>query len=260
MKKDHLPYRARNLAVAAVASLAFQLAPSPGWADTINVFVGYADNLRPSGFFPSPWLTDGGVVSQSPAAQTFDSGAIRIDNTGASSVTITNLQVFFPSNGSTFAIWNPLVIGAGQTGIFAQNNGVDTQFDTSDFGVFGGLPPSNLDPSPGNLIGGCSSPTAIMTASQVTQCNSTIPVISFLENGNPMSFQDTGHILDTGEWDFVNNNNGSLPFQQDGNESINWNLVGSTPNRGGTAAEPGTLALFGLSLAALGFVRRKLNR
>src|SRR5262249_49525642 len=121
-------YGALSLTVLAAA---LALPASESRAGTLNVFVGYADNLRASGFFPSPWLGGANVVSQSPAAQTFDSGAIRIDNTGAAPVTITNFQVFFPSTGGhTFTLWNTLVIGAGQTGIFAQNNGNDSQFDT----------------------------------------------------------------------------------------------------------------------------------
>jgi hypothetical protein len=111
-------------------------------AANIDVFVAYADNLRASGFFPNPWIGAPGVVSQSPAAQTFDSGAIRIDNNTASPITVSDLSVTFPSNGSVFSLWTPLTIPAGGMGIFAQNNGVDTQFDTSDFGIFGGLPPA----------------------------------------------------------------------------------------------------------------------
>ena len=63
----------------------------------LNVFVGYADNIRASGFFPSPWLGAPGVVSQTPTSGvTFDAGAVRIDNTGASAVTIHDMTVTLP--------------------------------------------------------------------------------------------------------------------------------------------------------------------
>lgn len=228
----------------AIALLGASLILAPyAKADSLNVLVGYADNLRPSGFFPTPWLGDPNVVSESPSAQTFDSGAIRIDNTGATPINITNFQVFFPNASLTFTLWAPLLIAPGQMGIFAQNNFVDTQFDTSDFGVFGGLPPMNLEPNNAagngntNLIGGCSSPASFMTPAQVTQCNNAIPVISFSENGNPLSFSDTGHILDTGGWDFVNNGS----FGEDGNESINWNTIGGSSRGGGGVPEPSTM-------------------
>jgi hypothetical protein len=230
-------------------------------AANINVYVAYADNLRASGFFPTPWIGSPGVVSQSPAAETFDSGAIRIDNTTASPITVSNLSVFFPSNSSTYAIWAPLTIAAGGIGIFAENNGVDTQFDTSDFGVFGGLPPASLDPTvPGNnQIGGCSSPASILAgAGETAQCAATVPVITFSLDGGAtfQSVSDTGHILDTGEWDFVDN----ATFGEDGNESINWNLAGGTPSRSGTAPEPATLSLLGFGLLGLGVLRRRKAR
>jgi hypothetical protein len=174
-------------------------------------------------------------------------------------LTITNVQVFFPNASRTYTLWAPLTIAVGKSGIFSQNNLNDTQFDTSDFGIFGAFPPTNLEPNNAagngntNLIGGCSSPTSFMTSAQLTACNAAIPVISFMANGNPFSFNDTGHILDTGGWDFVNNS----AFHEDGNESINWNSVGSTPIRGGTVPEPSTFVLLGAGLGLIGFGRQR---
>jgi hypothetical protein len=246
MKVSHI----RNALLGASALAAATLVAGQASAD-IAVYVGYADNLRASGFFPTPWIGDSGVVSQSPGAQTFDSGAFRIDNNGASAISITEISVFFPSNSSTYTLWNDVTLNPGEIGIFAQNNFVDTQFDTSDFGIFGGLPPGALAPSGADLIGGCSAPSL---GAYQAQCDAAIPVISFKLDGVLMSFSDTGHILDTGEWDFVNN----TTYGEDGNESINWNLVGAPPNRGGTdVPEPLTMSLFGAGLAGMAYRKRK---
>jgi hypothetical protein len=219
-----------SLCLAVVAC--FLLLPSVALgADSFAVYVGYADNLRASGFFPSPWLGATNVVSESASSQSFDTGAIRIDNTGATAITITGLTVKFNGGSPAISIWSPLTIGPGQIGIFTQTTAYN--FDSSDFGIFGGLPPASLYPTiaGNNQIGGCSSTASILTASgDAALCSANAPVVSFLENGNPFSATDTGQILNTGGWDFVNNGT----FGEDGNESINWNLIGSTASRGGT--------------------------
>src|SRR5271165_1580339 len=94
--------------------------PSVALADSYSVFVGYADNLRPSGFFPTPRLGASTVVSQSSASQSFDTGAVRIDNTGGSAITISNFTVTLNPGAApdVISIWNSLTINPGQTGIF----------------------------------------------------------------------------------------------------------------------------------------------
>ena len=246
----------RRLAVGALAMASVAAAH----AGTVDVFVGYADNLRPSGFFPSVWLGDPNVFSQTPMAQSFDSGAIRLDNNTGAPITISNFQVFFPNNGSTFSPWSSLALPTGATGIFTQTGSYN--FDTSDFGVFSSFPPNSLAPNNylgnGNtsLIGGCSSSAALIAAAGDTAlCNGSAPVISFLVDGTPFSFTDTGQVLNTGGWDFVNN----TFYGEDGNESINWNVVGSAAIRGGTPPipEPSTYALFGLGAILLALLRRR---
>jgi len=233
--------------------------PSMAKADGFTVFVGYADNLRPSGFFPTPWLGGSNVVSQTPAGQSLDTGAVRIDDTGGTILTITGFTVAFNGGAQVFSFWSPLVLNPGQVGIFTQTGSFN--FDTSDFGMFGGFPPVSLYPTiPGNnAIGGCSSTAAILAASAfAATCAANAPVVSFMVNGNPFSATDSGQILNTGGWDFVNNG----VFGEDGNESINWNEIGSGANRGGTGVpEPSTMFLLGSGLLSLcGIARRKLIR
>ena len=237
---------------------------SPALADTFNVFVGYADNLRVSGFFPAPWLGAPGVVSQTTMSGiVFDSGAVRIDNTSAVPLVISNFQVSENNGGMVFAIWGAgvdLTIPVGGIGIFTQFPNNTQNFDSSDFGLFGATPPANLEPNNAdgngntNLIGGCSSNPSFFTAAQASGVCNVInaPVISFTENGNPMSFVDTGFILNTGEWDFVNN---SL-YGEDGNESINWNPLGGT-SRGGMVPEPGSILLLATAAAGCAYRLRK---
>src|ERR1051326_2502263 len=154
-------------------------------ADSLAVFVGYADSLRASGFFPSIWLGAANVVSQSSSNQSFDSGAVRIDNSGASAITITNFQVTLnPTAGPVvFNFWAPLTIAPGQTGIFTQT--AEFNFDSSDSGLFGGFPPAVLEPNNAdgngntNLIGGCSSAASfIATAGDTALCTDNAPIIS----------------------------------------------------------------------------------
>jgi hypothetical protein len=228
-----------RLGLLAVCLLAVA---APVFADSFTVYVGYADNLRPSGFFPTPWLGDSGVVSQTPTGESLDSGAVRIDNTGAAAITITNFQVKL-GGGQVFNIWNSLTINPGQTGIFTQTSSYN--FDSSDYGLFGGGP-VNVDAT--HPLGGCTNP---QNATEVANCLAYQPVISFLENGNSFTGNDAGHIVDTFGYDLINL---GAPGG-DGNESINWTLLGQGGSRGGTTVpEPASLVLLGSGL--VGVVRR----
>src|SRR5438270_12146092 len=103
----------------------------PMAAGSITIYVGYADSLRATGFFPTPWLGDPGVVSETPPGQSLDTGAIRIDNNTGASIVISGMTVAL-GGGQTFNFWAPLTIPDGQIGIFTQTGSYN--FDTSDFG------------------------------------------------------------------------------------------------------------------------------
>jgi hypothetical protein len=236
-----------KIACAAFAS-ALLLMASPASAGSIDIYVGYADNLRANPFFPTPWIGDPGVVSETPGSETFDAGAIRIDNNTGSAITIHNLVVTLNGGANVFSFWLDLVIGAGQIGIFTQTSSYN--FDTSDFQFL----PAGIGIDAAHPLGGCTNPGAL-SPTQVAMCTARAPTVSFdvVELASSFGGTDTGHILDTFGYDFN-------CCTSDGNESINWNLIGSNPTRGGTAPEPATALLLATSLIAAGFMRRRQKR
>jgi hypothetical protein len=169
------------VALCALATTAF--------ADSFTVYVGYADNLRASGFFPAPWLGGSNVVSQTPTGQSLDTGAVRIDNTGASSMTISNFSVLL-GGGQLFNFWGSLTINPGQTGIFTQT--ASYNFDSSDFGVFCGSP-VNVDAT--HPLGGCTNPA---DSTQVAQCLWTLLGQGGSRSGSTVPEPATLTLLSTG--------------------------------------------------------------
>jgi len=84
----------------------------PMLAGSITVYVGYADNLRANGFFPSPWIGGPGVVSETPSGETLDTAAIRVDNNTGAPIVISGMTAAF-GGGQTFNFWMPLTIPDG---------------------------------------------------------------------------------------------------------------------------------------------------
>lgn len=243
----------RLVSIVAVGTML--LLPIPVMADSLQVFVGYADSLRPSGFFPSPFAGAPGVIyeGQDPGSASLDSGTVRIDNKGTMPITIAGLTVTLnPGTGPIpFSLWSSLVtLAPGQKVIYAQT--AQFNFDSSDYGFLGSSP-IGIDAA--HPLGGCTNPGAL-DPTQQSDCRIDAPVVSFTENGKVLSFTDSGHILDTFGYDFIYGSS-------DGNESINWNSIGSPASRGGTATpEPGTAPLIGISVLVVAFflARRRIRR
>jgi len=184
-------------------------------SDPISVYVGYADNLRPSGFFPNPWQGSPNTVFIGGGG-TFDAGAVRIDNTGSSLITIDSVSVDLQRPGPVFNLWGSnIIVPAGFSLILTQSV-CCSNFDTSD---------SPFEP--------CGVVAAVG--------QSPFPAISVTIGGVTQRFNDTAHVLDTLGYD--------LACQ--GNESQEWRPIGTfqgnpevtvTPfNATSTAGTPNTV-------------------
>jgi len=164
----------------------------------ISVYVGYADGLRPAGsIFPFPWAGSPNVVFEGCTQScSYDAGAIRVDNSGTTAVTVNSISVSFGSV-CTYNLWpSNLSLPAGDIMMFTQTvSGAtsgcsnDGRFDTSD------LP----------FAGFCGQ-------------NGLIPQVHLTIDGATTTYTDTGQVLDTNGEDTAS----CLGV----NESAAWSRIG----------------------------------
>src|SRR6266550_220028 len=176
--------------------------PPASAATNVNVFVAYADNLRPSGFFPTPWKGAPNTlfIGNGPS---FDAGAIRLDNPTGVPLPVDNVSVDLQRPGPVFKLWGSFTIPAHGSAILTQMG--QYNFDTSDY-----------------PLASCPTPAA--------SSDKRIPKVTVTIAGVPTSLLDTGHVLDTGGFDYAT----CKP-----NESLQWRSIGGA----GIGTEGGSIAL-----------------
>jgi hypothetical protein len=221
-------------ALSSLAALAV-IGSSPSLAAPFDVFVGYADGLRASPFFPNPWDGSAGVTFLGISDTGEDAGAIMIHNTTGSSLTINSVGVTINATGNVAPPWAlPVTVAAG--GFLILTETAHYNFDTSDLSFIPGATYGHL----------------------ATDCSVNCPKVTITWNiSNTETLNDSSHTLDTGGFDFASNGS---------NESFNWRLIGtcSGPGCGGTVGgvpEPSTWAMMIIGFVGVGFMayRRKQN-
>src|SRR5947209_2226565 len=212
------------LVIFLVLALTFTVASNvrPSHASSgisgLSVSVGYAEDKHQSslnpGAFPVPWsgspntiFLGNPVYGSSPCGtlpHCFDGGAIRLDNTSSSDISIDNVSVDDHSSlpgGKVFNLWGSFTVPAGKSVILAGN------------------PPTN-DPSYNNFDTS-GAPKGNCTPITVA------PTVTITIGGIPTTLVDSTHVLDTNGIDTE-----SCSVQQ--NESIQWRHIGAPGVKTGT--------------------------
>ena len=203
--KSRLGGRLAALLAATLALIGVVALPAaPAFAaSNVQVFVGYADNLRANpANFPTPWEGAPSVTFAGCTPNcTFDAGAVRIVNNAPIAVTVNSVIVKVST--CTWDIWpHGTVLQPGEQFIVTQTStvaaatcgGTSGAFDTSDVGV--------------NGAGTTCTPDGV------------IPEVDTTIDGVASAFQDTGQVLNTGGVDRAACAGGP-------NESEQWSSVGT---------------------------------
>ena len=163
------------LLVSFLGAASIVAGPPASAATNVNVFVAYADNLRASGFFPTPWKGAPNTlfIGNGPS---FDAGAIRLDNPTGAPLPVDNVSVDLQRPGPVFKLWGSFTIPAHGSAILTQTG--QYNFDTSDY-----------------PLASCPTPAA--------SSDKRIPKVTVTIAGVPTSLLDTGHVLDTGGFDYA---------------------------------------------------------
>jgi hypothetical protein len=189
-------------ALAAAAVVALPAAPASA-ASSVQVFVGYADNLRANPTsFPTPWNGSPQVTFAGCKPNcTFDAGAVRLVNNTPIAVTVDSVVVKVST--CVFNIWpHGTVLQPNQQLIVTQTavtaaavcGGTSGAFDTSDIGV--------------NGAGTNCTPDGV------------VPEVDVSVGGVASAFPDSAQVLNTGGVDRAVCAGGP-------NESEQWALIGT---------------------------------
>jgi len=215
-----LPLLAWLAAPAAVTATA-HAAGGPGTVNSLSVFVGYAEDKEintpnpPS--FPVPWagapntLFLGGTVPGSTSCGTlplcYDAGAIRLDNSGPTAVTVSSVSVDEHSSvtgGKVFNnLWGSFVIPPASSVILTENPPPPAKSATYDNFDTSGYPNNNC------------TPVAVP------------PTVTVTVGGVATTLVDSAHVLDTGGIDVGY-------CQPKRNESLQWRRIGLAGNAAAT--------------------------
>lgn len=189
-------------ALALTGVVALPAAPAFA-ASNVQVFVGYADNLRANpADFPTPWAGSPSVVFDGCTPNcTFDAGAVRIVNNAPIAVTVDSVVVKVST--CTFDMWqHNRVLQPGEQLILTQTT---TDLAADCAGTSGGFDTSDIGPNGGG-----------------TNCNpdGVIPEVDTTIDGASNAYPDTGQVLNTGGVDRAACAGGP-------NESEQWSSIGT---------------------------------